>query len=76
MVWYLQAAEEPDALFKITNMTPSLDFAIKLLEHDGLPFVGGVKITEVLPYRERRQEEVTGKAEIEFVTYANRYLAP
>lgn len=76
MVWYLQAADEEDALFKIANATPSLDFTIKLLEHEGLPFVGGVKITEVYPYRDRRRMEVTGVVEIEFVTYANRYLAP
>ena len=76
MIWYLVAAENDKAIFKIQNMTPSLEFAIKLLDHEGLPFVGGVKITDVNPYRERRRIEVTGSCEIEFITYANRYLAP
>lgn len=76
MAWYLVAAENEKAIFKIQNMTPSLEFGIKLLDHEGLPFVGGVKITDVHPYRERRRIEITGNCEIEFITYANRYLAP
>lgn len=76
MVWYLVAADNEKAIFKIMNVTPSLEFAIKLLDQEGLPFVGGVKITEINPYRERRRLEVTGKCEIEFITFANRYLAP
>lgn len=76
MAWYLVAAENDNAIFKIQNVNPSLEFAIRLLDHEGLPFVGGVKITDVYPYRERRRLEITGNCEINFITYANRYLAP
>ncbi len=76
MAWYLESADNPKALFKITNVTPSLEFGLKLLTAQGLPFVGGVKIVDVYPYKQRRREKVTGTVEIEFITYANRYLAP
>jgi hypothetical protein len=76
MVWYLVSADNDKAVFKIMNVTKSLEFALKLLTAQDLPFVGGVKVDEINPYRERRREEVTGNLDIEFVTYANRYLAP
>jgi len=76
MVWYLISADNDKAVFKIKNATKSLDFALKLLTAQNLPFVGGVKIDDINPYRERRRLEVTGNLDIEFVTYANRYLAP
>ncbi len=76
MVWYLISADDDKAVFKIKNVTKSLDFALKLLTAQNLPFVGGVKVDDINPYRERRRLEVTGNLDIEFVTYANRYLAP
>ena len=76
MAWYVVGAEDERAIFKVTNVTPSLEFAFGLLQAENLPFVGGVKIVDIHPYRQRRRDEITGNAEISWVTYANRYLAP
>jgi hypothetical protein len=76
MVWYLVSADNDKAVFKISNVSKSLGFALKLLTSQDLPFVGAVKINTINPYRQRRREEVTGDLDIQFVTYANRYLAP
>jgi hypothetical protein len=75
MTWYLRA-EKNDATFKITNVTPELDFAFRLLEAEGLPFVGGIKIGQVYPYAERKESQVSAPVEVEWIRYANRYLAP
>ena len=75
MAYYLNA-EGSDAKFKITNTTPALEMAFGLLEVEQLPFIGGVKIGEAYPLRERRASRVSGDVEITFVRFANRYLAP
>ncbi len=75
MAWYLKA-ESSDALFKITNVTPSLEFAFRLLEAEGLPFVGVVKIGAPYEYVVRKKTKVSAPIEVRWLKYANRYLAP
>lgn len=75
MAWYLQA-ESSDAMFKIANVTPSLEFAFRLLEAEDLPFVGGVKIGAAYSYKDRRASRISAPIEVEWLRYANRYLAP
>jgi len=75
MSWYLQA-KDSDAMFKITNVTPSLEFAFRLLEAEGLPFIGGVNLMESYPFAERRESRVSSPIEVTWCRYANRYLAP
>lgn len=75
MAWYLQA-EGSDATFKITNVTPALELAFKMLEIDNLPFIGGVKIGETYPFAQRRATRISAPIEITFIRYAHRYLAP
>lgn len=75
MNWYLRA-EKNDATFKIMNVTRELDLAFRLLEAEGLPFVGGIKIGQVYPYSERRESKISAPVEVQWVRYANRYLAP
>lgn len=75
MAWYLKA-EKTDAMFKITNVTPSLELAFKILEAEGLPFVGGITIGECYTYKDRRASRISAPVEVDWVRYANRYLAP
>lgn len=75
MAWYLVAPEN-EATFKVANVTPQLEFAFRLLENEGLPFVGGIQFTEAYPRSERRASGVSGEAKVQWVRYANRYLAP
>ena len=75
MAWYLQA-QGSDATFKITNVTPELELAFRILEAEDLPFIGGVKIGEAYTWAERRESRVSCPVEVTFVRYANRYLAP
>lgn len=75
MAWYLQA-ESSDAMFKITNVNDRLEYYFKLLEHEGLPFIGEVTIGETYPYAERRESRVSAPVEVNWLRYANRFLAP
>lgn len=75
MAWYLQA-DSSDALFKITNMNDRLEFYFKLLESEGLPFIGEIKIGETYSYKDRKASHVSAPIEITWLRYANRYLAP
>jgi len=75
MAWYLKA-ESSDALFKISNVTPALELSFRLLETDGLPFVGGVKIGPTYTFADRRASRVSAPIEIQWMRYANRFLAP
>jgi hypothetical protein len=75
MAWYL-TSENGAAKFKITNVTPSLELAFRLLEAEGLPFVGGVKIGMAYTAKERRESKVSAPVEVQWLRYANRYLAP
>jgi len=75
MSWYL-VSEDDGAKFKITNVTPSLELAFRLLEAEGLPFVGGIKVGEAYTFQERRASRVSAPVEVQWLRYANRYLAP
>lgn len=75
MAWYLRS-EDGNATLKVTNVTPSLEFAIRLLESEGLPFVGGVKIGTTYTYKDRQTSRVSAPCEVEYVRYANRFMAP
>ncbi len=75
MVWYLKA-EKNDATFKISNMTPALEIAFRLLEIDDLPFVGGITIKDAYAYADRRASKVSAPIEVNWVRYANRFMAP
>lgn len=75
MAWYLQA-ESSDAMFKITNVNDRLEYYFELLESEGLPFIGEVKIGETYPYAERRESRVSAPVEVDWLRYANRFLAP
>ena len=75
MAWYL-TSENGAAKFKISNVTPSLELAFRLLEAEGLPFVGGVKIGTAYTSKERSASKVSAPVEVQWLRYANRYLAP
>jgi hypothetical protein len=75
MAWYLKA-EKNDSTFKITNVTPSLELAFEILQAQDLPFIGGIKIGEAYPWASRRENRVSAPIEVQYVKYANRYMAP
>ncbi|HEX9642313.1 MAG TPA: hypothetical protein VGB13_13495 [Candidatus Krumholzibacteria bacterium] len=75
MAWYLKA-KDTDATFKISNMTPALEFGFRLLEAEGLPFIGGVTLAEPYTIKERRTSKISADIAIDWMRYANRYLAP
>jgi hypothetical protein len=75
MAWYLQA-ESSDAMFKISNVSPRLEMYFRLLEAQELPFIGEVKIGETYSYADRRASRVSAPVEINWLRYANRFLAP
>ena len=75
MAWYLQA-DESDALFKITNVTPRTEMYFKLLESEDLPLIGEITIGETYSYKDRKASRVSAPIEINWIRYANRFLAP
>lgn len=75
MAWYLQA-ESSDAMFKITNVNDRLEFYFKLLESEGLPFIGEVTIGETYSYASRKASRVSAPVQVNWLRYANRFLAP
>jgi hypothetical protein len=75
MAWYLQA-ESSDALFKISNVNERLEMYFKLLEEQDLPFIGEVTIGETYSYADRRESRVSAPVEVNWLRYANRFLAP
>jgi hypothetical protein len=75
MAWYLQA-ESSDALFKISNVNPRLEMYFKLLQSQDLPFIGEVTIGETYSYATRRESRVSAPVEVNWLRYANRFLAP
>jgi hypothetical protein len=75
MAWYLQA-ESSDALFKISNVSQRLEMYFKMLEEQDLPFIGEVTIGEGYSYADRRASRVSAPVEINWLRYANRFLAP
>ena len=75
MAWYLQA-ESSDAMFKISNVHERLEMYFKILEAQDLPFIGEVTIGETYSYAERRASRVSAPVEINWLRYANRFLAP
>ena len=75
MAWYLQA-ESSDALFKISNANERLEMYFKLLESEGLPFIGEVTIGETYSYADRKASRVSAPVQINWLRYANRFLAP
>jgi hypothetical protein len=75
MAWYLKA-KDTDAMFKISNVTPSMEFGFRLLEAEGLPFIGGVTLAEPYTIKERRTSKISAPIAIDWMRYANRYLAP
>lgn len=75
MAWYLQA-ESSDALFKISNVNERLEMYFKLLEEQDLPFIGEVTIGETYSYADRRASRVSAPVEVNWLRYANRFLAP
>ena len=75
MAWYLQA-ESSDAMFKISNVSPRLEMYFRLLEAQELPFIGEVTIGETYSYADRRASRVSAPVEINWLRYANRFLAP
>lgn len=75
MAWYLQA-ESSDAMFKITNVNERLEYYFELLESEGLPFIGEVTIGDTYSYADRRASRVSAPVEVNWLRYANRFLAP
>ena len=75
MAWYLQA-DESDAMFKISNVTPRVEMYFKLLESEDLPLIGEVTIGETYSYKDRKATRVSAPVEINWIRYANRFLAP
>jgi len=75
MAWYLQA-ESSDALFKISNVNARLEMYFKLFEAQDLPFIGEVTIGETYSYKDRRASRVSAPVEVNWMRYANRFLAP
>jgi hypothetical protein len=74
MAWFLAPAEGGDSLLKISNVTPQLEFALRMLEAENLPFVGACTLKEVYSIKMRKETKVTGKMEIGWLRFANRYL--
>lgn len=74
MAWFVAPAEGGDSLLKITNVTPRLEFALRMLEAENLPFVGACTLKEVYSIKMRAATKVTGKMEIGWLRFANRYL--
>lgn len=75
MAWYLKA-EKNDATFKVTNVTPSLELAFEILQAESLPFIGGIRIGEAYTWTSRKEYKISAPVEVQYVKYANRYLAP
>jgi len=75
MAWYLQA-DESDAMFKISNVSPRVEMYFKLLELEDLPLIGEVTIGETYSYKDRKASRVSAPVEINWIRYANRFLAP
>ncbi len=75
MAWYLQA-ESSDALFKITNVNDRLELYFRLLESEDLPFIGEVSIGETYSYKNRKASRVSAPVEVNWMRFANRFLAP
>ena len=75
MAWYLQA-DESDAMFKISNVTPRVEMYFKLLESEDLPLIGEVTIGETYSYKDRKATRVSAPVDINWIRYANRFLAP
>lgn len=74
MAWFLLPAQEGDSMLKISNVTPQLEFAARLLEAENLPFVGAATLKEVYDLKKRRDTKITGKVEIGWMRYANRFM--
>jgi hypothetical protein len=75
MAWYLQA-DESDAMFKISNVTPRVEMYFELLEAEDLPLIGEVTIGESYSYKDRKAARVSAPVAINWIRYANRFLAP
>jgi len=75
MAWYLRA-KDSDATFKLDNVTQSLELAFHLLEAEGLPFVGSVTVHDPYPFRQRRESRISAPMSVNWLRYANRFLAP
>lgn len=73
--WYLRA-KDSDATFKIDNVTQSLELAFHLLEAEGLPFVGSVTVHDPYTFTDRRASRVSAPMSVNWLRYANRFLAP
>ncbi|RKZ16662.1 hypothetical protein DRQ53_05710 [bacterium] len=75
MAWYLQA-ESSDAMFKITNVNDRLELYFRLLESENLPFIGEVSIGETYSYKNRKASRVSAPVEVNWLRFANRFMAP
>jgi hypothetical protein len=59
---------------RIVDLTDGVEIVLKLLVDNNMPFEGGITFTEVEPWPERRNNQICGNVEVDYVKYLDKVL--